>query len=353
MDEAEKNREINKTLNGLIKDLGVSVASFGGTSKLKVEAQPTGSLTLDEALGIGGVPRGRIIELYGLESHGKSTIALMTAATIQRAGGVVLYIDAENAMGPDWAEKLGVDLDPLRFPLIQENCAETVFDIIEKAIDSNSFDMIVVDSVTSLSPKAEIEGNMDKQTIGLQARIISKGLRKLVGKIGRSKTTVVFINQMREKIGVMFGDPMTTPGGKALKFYSSVRMRVSKSSKEILDESKNKVGHEIYVKMEKNKVAAPYKEATLTLLYNKGIDSIGEIFDVACLKGLIVRNGPTYTFRDKKWKGQEAVKADIKANPTLALDLAECIRLTPTVQTAVTVGDLVEVEEGDSVEEEV
>lgn len=345
MDEKEKNKEIQKTLNGLISDLGVSVASFGGTSKLKVEAQSTGSLTLDEALGIGGLPRGRIIELYGLESHGKSTIALMTAATIQRAGGVVLYIDAENAMGPEWAEKLGVDLDPLRFPLIQENCAEKVFDIVEKAIDSNSFDMIVVDSVTSLSPKAEIEGDMDKQTIGLQARVISKGLRKLVGKIGRSKTTVVFINQMREKIGVMFGDPMTTPGGKALKFYSSVRMRVSKSSKEILDEGKNKTGHEIYVKMEKNKVAAPYKEATLTLLYNKGIDSIGEIFDVAVLKGLITRSGPTYTFKDKRWKGQDAVKADIKSNTILASELVEAIKSTPTVQQIVTGGELPEVEE--------
>lgn len=335
MDQKEQNKEIKKTLDGLIKDLGVSVVNFDGGSKLQVEAQPTGSISLDLALGIGGLPRGRVVELYGLESHGKSTIALMAIATLQKAGGVALYIDAENAMGPEWAEKLGVDLDPMKCPMIQENCAEKVFDIVDKAVVSNKFDMIVVDSVTALSPLQEIEGTMEQQTIGLQARIISKGLRKLIGKIGRSRTTVVFINQMREKIGVMFGDPMTTPGGKALKFYSSVRMRVSKSSKEILDENKTKTGHEITVKLEKNKVGPPYTEATLTLLYEKGIDSIGEIFDVAMVKGVLTRFGPTYTYGEKKWKGQEAVKAEIRANQAFADELIEAIKKAPARVVAV------------------
>lgn len=329
----DNNKEMKQTLEGLIKDLGVSVVDFGDTGKLKVEAQPTGSISLDLALGIGGLPRGRVIELYGLESHGKSTIALMAIATIQKANGAALYIDAENALGPEWAQKLGVNLDPMKCPMIQENCAEKVFDIVDKAIMSNKFDIIVIDSVTALSPLQEIEGTMEQQTIGLQARIISKGLRKLVGKIGRSRTTVIFINQMREKIGVMFGDPMTTPGGKALKFYSSVRMRVSKSSKEILDESKTKTGHEITVKIEKNKVAAPFKEATLTLLYEKGIDSIGEIFDVAVAKGLITRSGPTYRFKDQSWRGQEAVKESIRNTNTLRESLLEAIKQSPTVST--------------------
>lgn len=345
----ESDREIKKTLDGLIKDLGVSVVNFDGGSKLQVEVQPTGSISLDLALGAGGLPRGRVVELYGLESHGKSTIALMAIATLQKAGGVALYIDAENAMGPEWAVKLGVDLDPMKCPMIQENCAEKVFDIVDKAVTSGKFDMIVVDSVTALSPQQEIEGTMEQQTIGLQARVISKGLRKLVGKIGHSKTTVVFINQMREKIGVMFGDPMTTPGGKALKFYSSVRMRVSKSSKEMLDEGKNKIGHEITVKIEKNKVGAPYKEATLTLLYEKGIDKIGEIFDVAMLKGVVTRSGPTYTFQSKSWRGQEALKNEIKTNSVLADALLEAIKTAP--QLAVTVAKDVDVQAEDSAEE--
>lgn len=345
MEKENKDKEIKKILDTLSSDLGISIVNFDG-NKMDIEVQPTGSISLDLALGVGGLPRGRIVELYGLESHGKSTIALMTAATVQKAGGIVLYIDAENSLGPKWAEKLGVDLNPLKFPIIQENCAEKIFDIVEKAVDTNRFDLIVVDSVTSLSPRQEIEGTMDQQTIGLQARVISKGLRKLVNKIGHSKTTVVFINQMREKIGVMFGDPMTTPGGKALKFYSSIRMRVSKSSKEILDDSKTKMGHEISIKVEKNKVAPPFREATLTLLYEKGIDRIGEIFDVSMAKGIISRSGPTYTFGAKKWRGQDEVKSEIRSNVSLANELLEAIKQAP-----LTSAPILEVVEDELVEE--
>lgn len=333
----DKSKDIKKALEAMSKSLGTSVVDYSQSTKL--EAQSTGSISLDEALGIGGLPRGRVVELYGPESSGKTTIALSTAAQVQKAGGAVLFIDAENALGPAWAQKLGVDLDPLKFPIIQENCAELVFDTIEKAVDQNVFDLIIVDSVTSLCPRQEIEGTMDDQTIGLQARIISKGMRKLVNKVGHSRTIVIFVNQIREKVGVMFGNPETTSGGRALKFYSSIRMRVTKSSKEILGEDKSKVGHEIQVKIEKNKVAPPYREAHMTLLYNEGLDSIGEIFDVAMLKNVISRSGPTYTYKGQSWRGQEAVKSTIRSNEALRADLLDQIKLTPTSTSVAVVAD--------------
>lgn len=325
----DKDKEIKKILDELVEGMGVSVVNLGG-EKMQVESQPTGSIALDLALGIGGLPKGRIIELYGPESGGKTTISLLAAAEVQKRGGVVLFLDAENAFSPQWAAKLGVDVDPYKFPIIQNNSAEKVFDLLEKAVDSKKFDMIIVDSVTSLSPNQEIEGSMEDQTIGLQARIISKGLRKIVGKVGSSKTIVIFINQLREKVGIMFGNPETTPGGRALKFYASVRMRVSKSGKEILDDAKNKTGHEINVRIEKNKVAPPYREAILTLLYDRGIDRIGEVFNVATSKGIITRSGPTYTFGNKSWRGQEAVKAEIRSNSAFAEELMNAIKQAPS-----------------------
>lgn len=331
-------------LDELSKSLGVDIVTYGNNkNKVHVEAQSTGSISVDSALGIGGLPKGRIVELYGPESSGKSTLALLTAAQVQKAGGKVLFIDAENSLGPEWARTLGVDIDNL--PIVQNNCAEKVFDTLEKALDSGKFGLIIVDSVTALSPQQELEGSMEDQTIGLQARIISKGLRKLVGKVARSKCVVIFINQLREKIGVMFGNPETTPGGRALKFYASVRMRVSRDGKEVLDPvTKEKTGHFIKVKVEKNKVAAPFREATLFLDYKDGIDPIVEVFDLAVSRNVISRSGPTYKFNEKSWKGQEAVKAALRQDSKLLEEVSQALRQAGSTPV-VSVGDLVPEEE--------
>lgn len=338
MDEKEKNKEIKKIFEGLQKDHGASVVNYGKRPEVKVLS--TGSLSLDGAIGIGGIPVGKVMELYGPESGGKTSISLMIAAEVQRQGGKVFFLDAENALDTNWAaSSFGVNIDPLEFSIVQENMLETGLDIVDRIVTSGLYALVIVDSVTALSPRREIEGTMDQMTMGLQANKMSQFMRKMVSKINKSGTAVIFINQLRDKIGVMFGSPETTPGGRALKFYSSVRMRVSKSGKEILDESKNKIGHEITVRIEKNKVGPPYKEATLTLLYSSGMDKIGEIFDVATAKGLITRSGPTYSFNGKSWRGQEAVKADIRASTALALELTEAIKAAPSTLTSTMVPD--------------
>jgi recombination protein RecA len=328
MDKEQKDREIKKLFAELQKQSGTSVVNFG--QPVKIDVQPTGSISLDTAIGIGGIPLGRIIELYGPESGGKTSISLMLAAETQKAGGRVFFFDAENALDLNWAEKaFGVNPDPLEFGILQENCAEVVFDSLEKVLDKGLHQLVIVDSVSALSPRREIEGTMEQKTMGLQAAVISQALRKLVSKVKRSGITVIFINQLREKIGIMFGNPETTPGGRALKFYSSVRMRVSKSGKEILDDSKNKLGHEIVVRIKKNKVGPPYREANLTLLYSSGIDKVGDIFEAALAKQIIVQNGSSYKFADKNWRGKESVKAEIKVNPALAEQLKDAIRQAP------------------------
>lgn len=332
--------DMEKELDGLSKDLGVDIVSFGaGSGKSQIEAQSTGSPTLDAALGVGGLPKGRIVELYGPEAGGKTSISLLTAAQVIKGGGKVLFIDAENALSPDWARKLGVDLDTL--PIVQENCAEKVFNVLEKALDSGKFNLIVIDSVTSLAPQKEIEGAMEDQTIGLQARIISKGLRKVVGKVAKSKCIVIFINQLREKIGILFGNPETTPGGRALKFYASIRLRVSRDGKVVTDkDSKEKTGFLTKVRVEKNKVAAPYREASLYLDFEHGLDRATEVFAVAVDKGVINRSGPTYTFQKHSWRGQDAVKDALRTDQSLYDELVAAISVSVNTVTAPAVSEV-------------
>lgn len=325
-----KNAELKKIFDKLQQDSEDSVIVNYGEKK-KIEVKSTGSLSLDNAIGIGGIPRGRVIELYGPESGGKTSISLMIAAEVQKQGGKVFFLDAEHALDIGWAENsFGVNTDPFEFTHIQDNMLETGLDKVDTMVVSGLYDLIIVDSVTALSPRREIEGTMDQMTMGLQANKMSQFMRKMVSKIKKSNTTVIFINQLRDKIGVMFGNPETTPGGRALKFYSSVRMRVSKSGKEILDDGKNKIGHEITVRIEKNKVGPPYREATLTLLYSSGIDKIGDIFEVAVSRGVIVRSGPTYKFNDKSWRGQELVKQEIRSNANFSSELLEAIKKAPS-----------------------
>ena len=284
----------------------------------KVDAISTGSISLDAALGIGGVPRGRVIEIYGPESSGKTTICLHIIAEAQKSGGLAAFIDTEHALDIAYAKKLGVDVNNLL--LSQPEFGEQALEIVETLVRSNAIDIIVVDSVAALTPRAEIEGEMGDPTMGVQARLMSQALRKLTSAISKSKTSVMFTNQLRQKIGVMFGNPETTTGGNALKFYASVRMDVRRI--EAIKDGTNVIGNRTRVKVVKNKVAPPFKEAQFDILYNEGISRLGDLIDTAVEKNIIVKSGSWFSYKEERiGQGRDSVKVFLQANLTVAKDI--------------------------------
>jgi recombination protein RecA len=284
----------------------------------KVDAISTGSISLDAALGIGGVPRGRVIEIYGPESSGKTTLCLHIIAEAQKTGGLAAFIDAEHAMDIAYAKKLGVDVNNLL--LSQPEFGEQALEIVETLVRSNAIDIIVIDSVAALTPRAEIEGEMGDPTMGVQARLMSQALRKLTSAISKSKTSVMFTNQLRQKIGVMFGNPETTTGGNALKFYASVRLDVRRI--EALKDGTNVVGNRTRVKVVKNKVAPPFKEAQFDILYNEGISKLGDLIDTAVELNVIVKSGSWFSYKeDRIGQGRDSVKTFLQSNPNIAKEI--------------------------------
>lgn len=302
-----------------------SVMRLGDKAVASVQVIPTGSIALDVALGIGGLPRGRIVEVYGPESSGKTTVALHAVANAQRAGGLAAFVDAEHALDPEYARNLGVDTDNLI--VSQPDTGEQALEIADTLIRSGAFDIIVIDSVAALVPKAEIEGDMGDSHVGLQARLMSQALRKLTGALSATGTTAIFINQLREKIGVFFGNPETTTGGKALKFYSSVRLDVRRI--ETLKEGGEPIGNRTRVKVVKNKMAPPFKQAEFDILYGKGISREGSIIDMGVDTGIIRKSGSWFTYDgDQLGQGKEKVRAFLQDNPDLADELYEKIMNT-------------------------
>jgi recombination protein RecA len=300
-----------------------SVMRLGERAATPIAVIPTGSIALDVALGIGGLPRGRVIEIYGPESSGKTTVALHAVANAQAAGGVAAFIDAEHALDPDYARALGVDTDQLL--VSQPDTGEQALEIADMLIRSGALDIIVIDSVAALVPRAEIEGEMGDNHVGLQARLMSQALRKLTGALSNSGTTMIFINQLREKIGVMFGSPETTTGGKALKFYSSVRLDVRRI--ETLKDGTDAVGNRTRVKVVKNKVAPPFKQAEFDIVYGEGISREGSLIDVGVEQGLIKKSGAWYTYEaDQLGQGKENVRAFLRDNPDLADEIEKKIK---------------------------
>src|SRR3989338_7804489 len=300
-----------------------AILMLGQRPKVGVDAIPTGSLSLDAALGIGGVPRGRVIEIFGPESSGKTTLALHIVAESQKKGGVCAYIDAEHALDPDYAKKIGVKTDELL--VSQPDYGEQALEIAETLIRSGSVDVVVVDSVAALTPKDEIEGDVGAQHVGKQARLMSQALRKMTAIVARSRTVVIFINQIRMQIGVMFGNPETTPGGKALKFYSSVRLDVRRIAQ--IKKGEEVVGNRTRVKVVKNKVAAPFRQAEFDVLYNEGISPEGEILALAEKIGAITKSGALYAYGDTKLgKGYDASRTFLKENPKIKAELVKKIK---------------------------
>jgi recombination protein RecA len=284
---------------------------------------PTGSIALDVALGVGGLPRGRVVEVFGPESSGKTTVALHAVASAQRAGGIAAFIDAEHALDPDYARNLGVDTDALL--VSQPDTGEQALEIVDMLIRSGALDVIVIDSVAALVPRAEIEGEMGDSHVGLQARLMSQALRKITGALSNTGTTAIFINQLREKIGVMFGSPETTTGGKALKFYSSIRLDVRRI--ETLKDGGDAVGNRTRVKVVKNKVAPPFKQAEFDIVYGEGISREGSLIDVGVEQGIVRKSGAWYTYEsDQLGQGKENVRTFLRDNPDLADEIEKKIK---------------------------
>ena len=301
-----------------------SVMKLGDNSaNMNVEVVPTGSLSLDIALGLGGLPKGRIIEIYGPESSGKTTVALHCVAEVQKQGGIAGFIDAEHALDPVYAKNIGVDIDNLC--ISQPDCGEQALEITETMVRSGAVDIVIVDSVAALVPKAEIDGDMGDSHVGLQARLMSQALRKLTGVISKSNCVVIFINQLREKVGVMFGNPETTTGGRALKFYSSVRLDVRRI--EALKQAGEVVGNRTRVKVVKNKVAPPFKEAEFDIMFGQGISKEGDILDLAANVGIISKSGAWYAYEgDKIGQGRENAKNYLRQNPDFCKMIEEQVR---------------------------
>ncbi|MFD3445538.1 recombinase RecA [Microbacteriaceae bacterium 4G12] len=300
-----------------------SIMKLGEQSERKISTVPSGSLALDVALGVGGYPRGRIVEIYGPESSGKTTVALHAIAEVQAKGGQAAFIDAEHALDPVYAQKLGVNIDELL--LSQPDTGEQGLEIAEALVRSGAVDIIVIDSVAALVPKAEIEGEMGDTHVGLQARLMSQALRKLSGAINKSKTIAIFINQIREKVGVMFGNPETTPGGRALKFYSTIRLEVRRA--EQLKQGNDIVGNKTKVKVVKNKVAPPFRVAEVDIMYGEGISKEGEILDMASELDIVQKSGAWYSYNEERLgQGRENAKTYLKENPHVRDEIAHLIR---------------------------
>ena len=322
----ERDKVLAATTDEIEKKFGKgAIMRFGDDGpSLEVEAIPTGSIALDAALGIGGVPRGRIIEIYGPESSGKTTLSLEILAEAQAMGGVVAFIDAEHALDPGYAARIGVDIDEVL--ISQPDYGEQALEICDMLVRSGAIDVVVVDSVAALTPRAEIEGEIGDSTVGLQARLMSQALRKLAGSLSKSNTTCIFINQLREKIGVMFGNPETTPGGRALKFFSSVRMDIRR-----IDSIKvggDVVGNRVRVKVVKNKVAPPFKQAEFDIMYGQGISKEGSILDMAVDYDIVTKSGPWFSYeKERLGQGREAAKEFLAANPELMDEIDHRVRV--------------------------
>jgi recombination protein RecA len=316
---------IQTAVDAIEKQFGKgSIMKLGEAGKINVETISTGSLSLDLALG-GGVPKGRIIEIYGPESSGKTTLAYHVVAQAQRNGGIAAFIDAEHALDPEYAKNIGVDIDKLL--ISQPDTGEQALEIAETLVRSNSIDVLVIDSVAALVPRAEIEGDMGDSHMGLQARLMSQALRKMTGAISKSNTVVIFINQIRMKIGVMFGNPETTSGGQALKFFSSVRMDIRRS--EQLKDGDNVIGNRVKVKIVKNKVAPPFRTAEFDIMYNAGISKQGEIVDLGVKYNLVSKSGSWYEYNEEKiGQGREAAKQYLRDNPKTADEIEKKVRET-------------------------
>jgi recombination protein RecA len=332
---AEKLKALQLTMDKLDKTFGKgTVMKLGDNPSVEVETIPTGSLTLDLALGVGGLPKGRVVEIYGPESSGKTTLAIHAIAEVQKQGGIAAIVDAEHAFDQFYAQKLGVDIDNLL--ISQPDNGEQALEIADNLIRSGAIDLLVVDSVAALTPKAEIEGEMGDSQMGLQARLMSKALRKLTGSINKANCCCIFINQLRDKIGVMFGNPETTTGGNALKFYSSVRIDIRRSSQ--IKDGDEVVGNRVKVKIVKNKVAPPFRKAEFDIMYGEGISKSGEILDLGVDLGIIGKSGSWFSYGETRLgQGRDAVKGIIRDNPELMEELEVKIKeaLTPSDEVEV------------------
>ncbi len=323
-DNSEKRKALDAAMSQIEKQFGKgSVMKLGDFKSMEIEAISTGALNLDIALGIGGIPRGRIIEIYGPESSGKTTLALHAVAEAQKTGGEAAFIDAEHALDPSYAKKIGVDVDNLI--VSQPDTGEQALEIAEALIRSGAIDIVVVDSVAALVPKAEIDGDMGDAHVGLQARLMSQALRKLAGTINKTNATIIFINQLREKVGVMFGNPETTAGGRALKYYASVRMDIRRI--EAIKQDGEVVGNRTRVKIVKNKVAPPFREAEFDIVYGKGISKEGSVLDLAVDLDIIEKSGSWFSYNGEKiGQGRENVKRQLAENPKFMQEVEKKVR---------------------------
>lgn len=315
-------RSLKSTLNDIEKDLGLSVRQLSDIPTLETEVIRSGSFLLDDALGVRGYPRGRVIEIFGQPSGGKTSISLMGIAQAQKMGGKAAFIDVEHAFSKPYARDLGVDVDSLYF--VQPDFGEQALEVLERLTATNEFDMIVLDSTAALVPKAEAEAEMEKESMGLQARMLSKALRKLTPVVGKTKTVVVFINQTRQSMA-MYGNPTTTPGGEALKFYSSVRLNVKKVSGSEIKDGTTILGHRILINVVKNKVAPPLRTAELNFIFGKGIDTSLDMIEFALNSGALDLKGHTYSFKDKKWVGRDNAIKGIQEDPAVREELEQWI----------------------------
>ncbi len=320
----EKDKRLEEVLANIEKQFGKgSIMKLGEHEHQKIEVSPTGSISLDLALGVGGYPKGRIIEIYGPESSGKTTIALHAIAEVQKQGGRAAFIDAEHALDPVYASNLGVDIDELL--LSQPDTGEQALEICDALVRSEALSIIVIDSVAALVPQAEIDGEIGDNQIGLQARLMSRALRKLSGSISKTQTIVIFINQLREKVGVIFGNPETTPGGKALKYYSSVRLDIRRG--EQIKNNSEILGNKTNIKVVKNKVAPPFKTTTIEIIYGQGISRLGEIIDLSVEHGIIEKSGSWYAYQGNKiGQGKENVKQYLNQNKPLQIEIENKLR---------------------------
>ena len=351
VENTEKKKALEAAMSQIEKQFGKgSVMKLGEFKAMEIEAIPTGALSLDIALGIGGVPRGRIIEIFGQESSGKTTLALHIIAEAQKMGGEAAFIDAEHALDPVYSKKLGVDIDNLI--VSQPDTGEQALEITESLVRSGALDVIVVDSVAALVPKAEIDGDMGDSHMGLQARLMSQALRKLTASINKSKTVLIFINQLREKIGVMFGNPETTTGGRALKFYASVRMDIRKT--ENIKQDGEFKGSRVRVKVVKNKVAPPFREAEFDVVYGEGISKEGNILDMAVNLDIVEKSGSWFSYNGERiGQGRENVKKYLKENPKIMQEIDKKVRdnFAKAFEQSLS-GELPETEDEDEEEEE-
>jgi recombination protein RecA len=320
----ERDKALDMALAQIDKQFGKgSIMRMGEKTTMGIEAVPTGALSLDIALGVGGVPRGRVVEIYGPESSGKSTLAMHIVAEAQRNGGICAYVDAEHAMDPVYARAIGVDIDQLL--ISQPDTGEQALEIADMLVRSGALDIVVIDSVAALTPRAEIEGEMGDTHVGLQARLMSQALRKLTANLNKSNTIAIFINQLREKIGVMFGSPETTPGGRALKFYSSVRLDIRRI--ESIKDGAEVVGSRTRVKVVKNKVAPPFKQAEFDIMYGKGISREGSVLDLAVELGVVKKSGAWFTYEGEQMgQGRENAKNFLIENPEIMVELSEKVK---------------------------